>query len=71
MLIDFIGQLTRPCSESHPLSSPIVGSPTDSMPTSGDVHLYVDPMSRSSGRLTLYADSEGFTVSKFLHGAHD
>jgi hypothetical protein len=58
MLIDFIGRPTQPHSES-----PIVGSLTDNIPTSGDVHLYVHPNPKTDeGKQfpMLYADSEGF-----------
>ncbi|KAK4626402.1 85/ calcium-independent phospholipase A2 [Fulvia fulva] len=41
--------------------SPIVGSVVnDSLPTSGDVHLYADPSSHTEQLPILYADCEGF-----------
>lgn len=38
---------------------PVVGSVNDSVPTSGDVHLYVDPCTHLSDYPILYADCEG------------
>lgn len=38
---------------------PVVGSVNHSVPTSGDVHLYLDPQSRSEDSPILYADCEG------------
>jgi len=38
---------------------PVVGSPDESIPTSGDVHLYVDPKSHLTDYPLLYADCEG------------
>ncbi|KAI5359445.1 putative Zinc finger, RING-type, patatin-like phospholipase domain-containing protein [Septoria linicola] len=41
--------------------SPVVGSVVnDSLPTSGDVHLYADPTSHTEQLPILYADCEGF-----------
>lgn len=41
--------------------SPVVGSVVnDSLPTSGDVHLYADPSSHTEQLPILYADCEGF-----------
>lgn len=38
---------------------PVVGSVNDSVPTSGDVHLYVDPCTHFTDYPILYADCEG------------
>jgi hypothetical protein len=56
MLIDFIGDQ----SGTSGFRSPVVGSPDDNIPTSGDVHLYADPPTNSGERPVLYADCEGF-----------
>jgi hypothetical protein len=53
MLIDFADP------GSFPISSPVVGAPTDRRPFSADIHLYVDPLTRRGRRITLYADSQG------------
>ncbi|KAK5163057.1 uncharacterized protein LTR77_010992 [Saxophila tyrrhenica] len=46
--------------EDH-FPSPVVGSTThDSVPTSGDVHLYLDPLRSNDDRPIMYADCEGF-----------
>lgn len=49
-------------SENTPdFPSPVVGSPLhDSVPTSGDVHLYGDPSTLTERYPLLYADCEGF-----------
>lgn len=56
MLVDFIGNP----SDKSLFPSPIVGSPNDNIPTSGDVHLYADPLTHYKKQPTLYADCEGF-----------
>jgi hypothetical protein len=56
MLVDFIGD---PLDKSL-FPSPVVGSPNDNVPTSGDVHLYADPKTHDKKRPILYADCEGF-----------
>ncbi len=48
-------------SWANTFSSPVVGSSqNDSVPTSGDVHLYPDPGTWSGRYPMLYADCEGF-----------
>ncbi|WPG99958.1 calcium-independent phospholipase a2-gamma [Acrodontium crateriforme] len=48
-------------SDSSMFPSPIVGSVVnDSLPTSGDVHLYADPATHAEQLPILYADCEGF-----------
>ncbi|PQE03570.1 patatin-like serine protein [Rutstroemia sp. NJR-2017a BVV2] len=39
--------------------SPVTGSINDNIPTSGDVHLYSDPITHNSSQPMLYADCEG------------
>jgi hypothetical protein len=57
-LIKLIIDLNTNSSESF--ATPIVGSAKrQDVPTSGDVHLYVDAKSRSSVTPILYADCEG------------
>lgn len=56
-LIKLIIDLNNNSSES--LATPIVGAKGQDVPTSGDVHLYVDAKSRSSVTPILYADCEG------------
>ena len=40
-------------------ATPVVGSVGKDVPTSGDVHLYVDPQTVDSDKPILYADCEG------------
>ncbi|KAK4446666.1 acyl transferase/acyl hydrolase/lysophospholipase [Podospora aff. communis PSN243] len=40
-------------------STPVIGSRTDHLPTSEDVHLYLDPRTESTNRPILLADCEG------------
>ena len=42
------------------LAASIIGRSTSPVPTSADVHLYVDPATCASQRPILYADCEGF-----------
>ena len=56
--------------------TPVVGSVNDSVPTSGDVHLYADPGTIYTGSQILYADCEGLEGGESLpmaekHKAHD
>lgn len=47
-------------SSASPFRSPVVGSiKNDTLPTSGDVHLYVDPETAYGPLPLLYADCEG------------
>jgi hypothetical protein len=47
-------------SEQDPsFPSPITGTPGSVLPTSADVHLYIDPSTYSSSKPVLYADCEG------------
>lgn len=39
--------------------TPVVGSVDEDVPTSGDVHLYSDPLTSATNNPTLYADCEG------------
>jgi hypothetical protein len=41
------------------MSAPVIGRAACELPTSADVHLYVDPASRYNNRPLLYADCEG------------
>jgi hypothetical protein len=41
------------------ISTPIIGRSNATLPTSADVHLYMDPESKASERPILYADCEG------------
>jgi len=41
------------------ISTPIIGRSDSTLPTSADVHLYMDPESKFSERPILYADCEG------------
>jgi len=60
MLVDHDAETVNP--ELRPLfPSPIVGSVVhDTVPTSGDVHLYADPATHAEQLPLLYADCEGF-----------
>ena len=40
-------------------AAPVVGPPTSDIPTSGDVHLYMDPQTAASPTPILFADCEG------------
>ena len=53
LVIDLITTITN----NYP--SPVVGSVGADVPTSGDVHLYSDPLSSRSNNPILYADCEG------------
>jgi energy-coupling factor transporter ATP-binding protein EcfA2 len=59
MLIDQQERRSRPHQTGH-FASPVVGSVrTENVPTSGDVHLYVDPRTYLGEYPLLYADCEG------------
>lgn len=59
MLIES-GQLRDPTSPDSHYPSPVVGSmANDKVPTSGDVHLYADPLTSSGPKPILFADCEG------------
>ncbi|KAK5119234.1 hypothetical protein LTR85_007848 [Meristemomyces frigidus] len=59
MLIDS-GRLRDPTTAKSQYPSPVVGSMTnDKLPTSGDVHLYADPLTSAAMRPILFADCEG------------
>lgn len=55
MLIDRLAMLDR--GAKYP--SPVTSSNNDRLPTTGDVHLYADPMSYNTQAPVLYADCEG------------
>ncbi|KAK7452493.1 hypothetical protein Landi51_04381 [Colletotrichum acutatum] len=55
MLIDRLAMLDR--GGKYP--SPVTSSNNDRLPTTGDVHLYADPMSYNTQAPVLYADCEG------------
>ncbi|KAI9764589.1 MAG: hypothetical protein M1840_008318 [Geoglossum simile] len=55
MLVDFIGNP----SDTSLFPSPVVSSLVNLFPTSGDVHLYADPLSYDTKQPILYADCEG------------
>lgn len=54
LLIDFASNDKDPN-----YSTPVIGSRTDHLPTSEDVHLYLDPRTASTNRPILFADCEG------------
>lgn len=56
-LIRLLVELQNPTASSA--EAPVVGSVNDSLPTSGDVHLYKDPKSFDTRYPILYADCEG------------
>src|SRR5271156_613067 len=47
-------------------ATPVVGSINDSVPTSGDVHLYAEPGTIFTGSPLLYADCEGLEGGESL-----
>lgn len=49
---------TDPGSNQTPVT-PIAGIPGENLPTSADIHMYLDPSSFDSSRPVLYADCEG------------
>ncbi len=53
LLIDFAS------NDKQTYSTPVIGSRTDHLPTSEDVHLYLDPRTVSTNRPILLADCEG------------
>ena len=53
LLIDFAS------NDKQTYSTPVIGSRTDHLPTSEDVHLYLDPRTASTKRPILLADCEG------------
>lgn len=60
MLVDH-DEESRSAEDRPVFPSPIVGSIiNDTMPTSGDVHLYADPATHAEQLPILYADCEGF-----------
>ncbi|KXS99282.1 hypothetical protein AC578_6205 [Pseudocercospora eumusae] len=60
MLINHDSQNANPENRSM-FPSPVVGSVVnDTLPTSGDVHLYADPATHAEQLPILYADCEGF-----------
>lgn len=52
-------QRSQAVRDNNEFPTPIAGSIDDSAPTSGDVHLYVDPSTYDSKHPLLYADCEG------------
>ena len=60
MLINQHPEMALPATQSQ-FPSPVVGSVVnDTLPTSGDVHLYADPATHAEQLPILYADCEGF-----------
>jgi hypothetical protein len=60
MLIEHQDGVTDEFSDTNTqFSSPVTGSINDNVPTSGDVHLYSDPITHISNQPMLYADCEG------------
>ncbi|KAK5133613.1 hypothetical protein LTR08_007561 [Meristemomyces frigidus] len=60
MLINQNPEMAIPANQSM-FPSPVVGSVVnDTLPTSGDVHLYADPATHAEQLPILYADCEGF-----------
>src|SRR5947207_486863 len=47
--------------------SPVVGVPGEELPTSEDVHLYVDPSTSATETPLLYADCEGLDAERGNH----
>ncbi|KAI0555301.1 FabD/lysophospholipase-like protein [Xylaria curta] len=57
MLIDRLGMTLT--DRNAPFPSPVTSSNNDRVPTTGDVHLYADPLSYYGKTPMLYADCEG------------
>jgi hypothetical protein len=62
-LIKLMIQLS-PSSLATGYPSPVVGVPEKELPTSADVHLYVDPSTASTNSPLLYADCEGLDAGE-------
>jgi energy-coupling factor transporter ATP-binding protein EcfA2 len=58
-LIKLLMHLNAPRNSESILSTPIAGIPGQDLPTSADIHLYVDPKTTTSFKPILYADCEG------------
>lgn len=64
MLVDRVSGV--PGDSGARMASPVTSSMNDFSPTTGDVHLYADPMSYHTSRPVLYADSEGLDGGEAL-----
>jgi len=58
-LIKLLIEFASNDNDKQPYSTPVIGSRTAHLPTSEDVHLYLDPRTASTKRPILLADCEG------------